>query len=67
VFVSPYHEENVLALVDRMGATQVLFGSDFPHPEGLAEPTHFARALDGLDDADVDLVMGGNADRLLRR
>ena len=49
--------------VDELGADRVIFGSDFPlgHPRmylGLVE------AL-GLDDGDRDLVLGGNALRLL--
>ena len=42
LFVSPYHEEDIPALARTLGASQVLFGSDVPHPEGLAEPAQFA-------------------------
>jgi len=42
VFVSPYHEEPIEDLVELIGASQVLFGSDYPHAEGLADPTSFA-------------------------
>ncbi len=65
VFVSPYHEEDIVALAELLGPSQVLFGSDFPHPEGLAEPSDFAGLLDGLDAASVDDIMGGNLERLL--
>jgi predicted TIM-barrel fold metal-dependent hydrolase len=65
VFVSPYHEEDIVALAELLGPKQVLFGSDFPHPEGLAEPADFAGLLDGLDAASVDDIMGGNLERLL--
>ncbi|MDG2026787.1 MAG: amidohydrolase family protein [Acidimicrobiales bacterium] len=58
VFVSPYHEENIPALCDVIGASQVLFGSDFPHAEGLAEPLSFRDGLTGLATADQDLIMG---------
>ncbi len=61
VFVSPYHEEDIGALVEEVGATQVLFGSDFPHPEGLAEPRQFLEELNSLDPDDVRRVMGDNA------
>jgi predicted TIM-barrel fold metal-dependent hydrolase len=65
VFVSPYHEEDIPSLVRLLGAGQVLFGSDFPHPEGLAEPAEFADALVGLDDADIRLIMRDNTRALL--
>jgi predicted TIM-barrel fold metal-dependent hydrolase len=65
LFVSPYHEEDVVALVGEIGASQVLFGSDFPHPEGLAEPGDFLESLAGLDDASVDAIMTGNTKALL--
>ncbi len=58
VFVSPYHEENIPALCDVIGASQVLFGSDFPHAEGLAEPLSFRDGLTWLATADQDLIMG---------
>jgi predicted TIM-barrel fold metal-dependent hydrolase len=67
VFVSPYHEEPVGALVDRIGAGQVLFGSDWPHAEGLAEPADFADSLGHLDAADIRRIMRDNARSLLDR
>jgi hypothetical protein len=58
VFVSPYHEEDIPALSEVIGASQVLFGSDFPHAEGLAEPLSFRESLTGLSDDAQDLIMG---------
>ncbi len=65
VFVSPYHEEDIVALAKELGASQVLFGSDFPHPEGLAEPARFADALAGLGDSDRDKIMYQNLQGLM--
>ena len=67
VFVSPYHEEDVGALVAEIGASQVLFGSDFPHPEGLASPRDFLEGLAALGDEDVRRVMRDNARSLVGR
>jgi predicted TIM-barrel fold metal-dependent hydrolase len=39
----------------------VLFGSDFPHAEGLADPLAFVRDLDGFSEAEVKLIMRDNA------
>ena len=66
LFVSPYHEEDVVALANLMGPAQVLFGSDYPHPEGLAQPKDFEAILEGLDEKAVGDIMGGNLQRLLR-
>ncbi len=65
VFVSPYHEEPIAELVDLIGASQVLFGSDFPHAEGLADPRSFADALPDLAYDDLRRVMRDNARSLV--
>ncbi|HET6965131.1 MAG TPA: amidohydrolase family protein [Acidimicrobiales bacterium] len=64
-FVSPYPEDDVKALIDRIGASQVLFGSDYPHPEGMAEPARFADLLEGCSDKETRLVMRENTEQLL--
>jgi predicted TIM-barrel fold metal-dependent hydrolase len=43
----------------------VLNGSDYPHPEGLAEPLEFAEELEGLPPADVKRIMRDNFSRLV--
>jgi predicted TIM-barrel fold metal-dependent hydrolase len=64
-FVSPYPEDDVDALVERIGASQVLFGSDYPHPEGMAEPRHFADLMERCTPEQIRLVMRDNAAVLL--
>jgi predicted TIM-barrel fold metal-dependent hydrolase len=65
IYVHPFHEEDPVGLVELLGADRVLFGSDFPHPEGLADPLEFVDELKGLPDADVAKVMGGNLGALV--
>jgi predicted TIM-barrel fold metal-dependent hydrolase len=65
VSVSPYHEENVVALAELIGDTQVLFGSDYPHPEGLAEPQDFTAAVAPLGPEPVRRIMRDNLRVLL--
>lgn len=65
VFVSPYHEEPIPPLIDLIGADQVLFGSDWPHPEGLAVPLDFTEGLAGVGDGVVRKVMRDNTRGLL--
>ncbi len=50
-FVCPFFEDDPVELVQVMGADRVLFGADWPHPEGLPEPVQFADKLVGRVDA----------------
>jgi predicted TIM-barrel fold metal-dependent hydrolase len=45
--VAPYPEENVDRVLEAVGIKPVVFGSDFPHPEGLAYPSEYADAMLG--------------------
>ena len=65
IYVHPFHEEDVAGLVDLLGSDHVLFGSDFPHPEGLADPLQYVDELHGLPTDDVAKIMGGNLARLM--
>ena len=60
VWVSPYYEDDLERLRDKIGADHVLFGSDFPHAEGLAEPTDFVYDLKGWSPDDIRLCMRDN-------
>ena len=60
VWVHPFHEEDIKGLVELLGAEHVLFGSDFPHPEGMADPITYVDELEGLPRDDVVKIMGGN-------
>ncbi len=66
VWVAPYYEDDIRHLADAIGADHVLFGSDWPHAEGLAEPKAFIEDLDGFDDDEVRLIMRDNALALSR-
>jgi predicted TIM-barrel fold metal-dependent hydrolase len=67
VYVSPFHEDDIDQLVAVMGTDHLLFGSDYPHPEGLAEPCSYVDHLpEGLPADDVAAIMGGNLARLMR-
>jgi predicted TIM-barrel fold metal-dependent hydrolase len=65
VHISPFWEEDLGALADLIGTDRVLFGSDFPHPEGLADPATYVDELGGLEDEKVRKIMGGNLARLM--
>jgi predicted TIM-barrel fold metal-dependent hydrolase len=65
IFVHPFHEDDPVGLCGVIGADNVLFGSDYPHPEGMSDPISFIDDLDGLSDEDKAKVMGGNLSRLM--
>jgi predicted TIM-barrel fold metal-dependent hydrolase len=65
VYIHPFLEDDVLGLINLMGVDHVLFGSDFPHPEGIGEPLDFIDQLEGLPVADTAKIMGGNLAGLL--
>lgn len=65
VWVAPFHEDNIPALAELIGPEQVLFGSDWPHPEGVAEPNDFADGLAGMSDDDTERIMRTNLEALL--
>ena len=65
VHVSPFWEEDLVALGELIGVERVLFGSDFPHPEGLADPASYVQELEGAPEETVRKIMGGNLARLM--
>lgn len=52
-------------LVERYGADHVLLGTDYPYDMGETDPLGLIGRVEGLSDEDRDLIVGGNAARLL--
>lgn len=67
LWVTPYLEEDLGALADLVGVERILFGSDWPHGEGLAQPMDFAKELSAFDEAGVRRIMRDNCLELLGR
>lgn len=65
IYVNPFWEDSIDALVDTIGADRVLFGSDYPHPEGLAEPLSWVDEISHRSDGEIHKIMGGNMFDLL--
>ena len=65
IHVCGFWEEDFGALAGLLGDTQVLFGSDWPHPEGLAHPAAFVDDLAHLPEPTLRRVMGENMARLM--
>lgn len=66
VWVNPFWEESVPALIDLLGADRICFGSDYPHPEGLADPLGWVDELADVPAADVARIMSTNMYELMR-
>jgi len=65
--VAPYPEENVARVVDEVGIEPIVFGSDFPHGEGLAHPTDYVAAqLTGFNETDQRRIMRDTMETFLK-
>jgi predicted TIM-barrel fold metal-dependent hydrolase len=64
-WMHPFHEEDPRTLVELLGADHIIFGSDYPHVEGLANPVSYIDELSGLPEEDIRKIMGGNMMGLL--
>jgi predicted TIM-barrel fold metal-dependent hydrolase len=59
--VAPFPEENVRRVVDEVGIEPIVFGSDFPHGEGLARPHEYVGAqLAGFSPEEQKRIMRDN-------
>jgi aminocarboxymuconate-semialdehyde decarboxylase len=52
-------------LIDLVGADHVMLGTDYPFDMGIDDPVQVVEQLPGISPAERDLIMGGNALRLL--
>ena len=53
VWIAPYYEDDLSELAAIIGVDKILFGSDWPHGEGLESPLSFAEELTGFSDSDI--------------
>ena len=69
VWVAPFYEDDIAHVKDEIGVERLLFGSDWPHAEGLVEPRDFALDLrrHGLDEDEIKTIMVDNARVLVER
>jgi predicted TIM-barrel fold metal-dependent hydrolase len=65
VWVTPYYEDDIRRLADTIGVERVLFGSDWPHGEGLADPASFTDELKEFTPAEAQRIMRDNCTELI--
>ncbi len=64
VWINPFWEDDVEEVAQYMGTDRVIFGSDFPHIEGLSNPVDYLVELKRFDDADRKRIVLDNVSEL---
>lgn len=64
VWVSPFWEDNAQASAEVLGVDRCLFGSDWPHTEGLPDPRAYEQEIAPLGADAVRKIMRENAKAL---
>jgi predicted TIM-barrel fold metal-dependent hydrolase len=67
VWVAPFYEDDIRNVRDAIGADRILLGSDWPHPEGLAEPRAWLSDFAGLEPDEQRLALRDNLRQLSGR
>jgi predicted TIM-barrel fold metal-dependent hydrolase len=65
LWIHPFHEEDPRGLVELLGADRVIFGSDYPHPEGMSDPLSYVDEIADLPSDDIERIMSTNMHELL--
>jgi len=64
IWINPFWEDDVNETVELMGADRVIFGSDWPHIEGMPRPLDYAVELKAFDDVAQRKILRDNAEEL---
>ncbi len=64
VWINPFWEDDVEEVVDLMGDERVIFGSDWPHIEGMPRPLDYVAELKPFDDDTRQRILRDNAREL---
>jgi len=67
VWVHAFHEPDPRGLIELgIPVDHLMFGSDFPHPEGMADPLAYAEVVQDLPLDQQALIMGGSLERAMK-
>ncbi|MGZ4794912.1 MAG: amidohydrolase family protein [Acidimicrobiia bacterium] len=61
VWINPFWEDDPYETTELMGSDRVIFGSDWPHIEGMPRPLDYVAELKEFDDADRRRILRDNA------
>jgi predicted TIM-barrel fold metal-dependent hydrolase len=67
VWINPFWEDDIDEIVALMGPERVLFGSDWPHIEGMPSPLDYVVEIKGLEPAVQQRILHDNAIELTQR
>jgi predicted TIM-barrel fold metal-dependent hydrolase len=65
VFIAPFYENDPKELVEHLPVERILFGSDFPHPEGLTQPLDYLAEFKAFGADDLRKIFCTNLKGLL--
>jgi predicted TIM-barrel fold metal-dependent hydrolase len=66
IWVAPFQEDSILRLSDVMNVDHILYGSDWPHPEGVEYPADGIQDFTGLSAENQRKIMSDNLKTLLQ-
>jgi predicted TIM-barrel fold metal-dependent hydrolase len=67
IYVHAFHEADPKGLIDLgIPVDHIMFGSDFPHPEGMEDPLAYSAVVAGLPQDQQALIMGGSIAKALK-
>ena len=64
VWINPFWEDDVEEVVEYMGSERVIFGSDWPHIEGMPKPLDYVPELSAFDADTQRRILRDNAREL---
>jgi len=60
IWVTPFWEDNIVELKAKIPVERIVFGSDWPHLEGVVRPLDFLETLETFNAADKRRIMRDN-------
>ena len=67
VWINPFWEDDVNEVAELMGTDRVIFGSDWPHIEGMPQPLDYVSELAAFDDGQRTQILRDNTSALNER
>lgn len=64
VWVNPFWEDDVNEVAHHMGTDRVIFGSDWPHIEGMPTPLDYVKELENFDETQKRQILRDNTREL---
>jgi len=65
LYVTPFHEEDVVGLAEHFPVERIILGSDYPHAEGMPHPSTYAKRLAPLGAEATKAIMGENLAKVI--